>query len=1153
MDKYETKLRIEEIEKLKKRKKYKEAARLADTIEWNRIRSAATLYKVADLYKICQEYNKSRTLLEFAYERSPFAKPVLFALCEICLLCDDDNTATEYYREYCAQAPDEPGVYILRFKMVRKFGGGIAEQIEILETLKEKGRQEEWLYVLAALYEKDGQIEKCVEQCDEISIWFGPGPYVYKALELKMKYSNLTPEQQEIYSQKEIERARREAQKEAKKEARVNSDTGRMSGEKKRKTGKMPKSRDVEAEVRRRKRDEDYEEQQSQEDFHVKTINMSKYNTIDLQKELAADLQKYIGDEPSMINRVDLNSKEEESGYTGEYVSGEMPAYEEEAAVAETAPTRVLPSTQSLRAEQTVSSTQSLRAAQTAQSVQEISDAQDMDSEEVFFEDSTEDFNFQMDLPKSSEEENRRLQEFKEQYSKEMKGKVLPEGFGRLSDPSAPSSEVVSFTGDIVEEKVLEDGTVELIKHFEEGAEPEVVKVSKDRRTGQTGPIQTGTVRRRPRPEEVREQRPVRRRSDDPDYVDMLPASEEKQVSGQLNIQDILAGWEKQKKQMEATRQENFRKRTLENTGNLFADFDKEANSGLLATLENPALINSVTEQSLPEDFIKGVSVEDEKIGKKPVYLRKSDVEAVEEGLKVSSVIEAPEKEEIAVDEIPEVTYEDETVAESPAEEEVKEALVSEDLPDDETEEDIDEVIEEEIEEEFEEEISEEDEEAEEETVEEETAEPVAEEPKAAPAPVYSETVYEDEYEDEVLSEEELQDEEIVDPEAQKDNDKYFGSVTEQISGNIWDEVDNVVPTPVSSTEVVGSEPEDEPSATRMISRDEIEDSLTETSAPAEAAAATVATAAAVTAAAAVSEDASEEEDEAVPAEDDDNDENEGDQQQDLSKELKKYFDIYMYSKKMKAQIMDAAENATLAAYCGNLIVTSDSPESAEQFAKAFSRYLRSSDPNFTGKPAKISAQAVNHKDVNDIFEKATNGCVVISRAGRLTNNSVNKILSCLNQEARGVEVILYDTKNEIRKLLERGPVLERFFNCRVDIVALSTEMLAEYGRKYAMERGYSIDEMAMLAFSGRIAELKIGTHEVTITEVKEIVEDAIEHVNKPSLEKMIRTMSGTRYDENHRVILREKDFEYRSNKNRDEEEDEEEEKSAKKSKKEKK
>ena len=248
----------------------------------------------------------------------------------------------------------------------------------------------------------------------------------------------------------------------------------------------------------------------------------------------------------------------------------------------------------------------------------------------------------------------------------------------------------------------------------------------------------------------------------------------------------------------------------------------------------------------------------------------------------------------------------------------------------------------------------------------------------------------------------------------------------------------------------------------------------------------------------------------------------------DLSKDAKRFFSPFLYSKKMKQQIMDAVENISLAAYTGNLIITADSSESSAKLATIFYQYLKASDPNFTGKAAKIGAEKLNKKDMNEIFSKLAGGSLIVSHAGKMTNSTINAILQNLNQDARGVEVILHDTRPEIRRLLERAAVLERFFNCRVDIIAVSAEMLAEYGKKYAEEKGYSIDDLAMLAFSGRISELQIGTHMVSVDEVKEIVDGAIEHVNKPSLNKAFGTMTGKRFDEEHRVVLKEKDFDFR-------------------------
>ncbi|MBR6094455.1 MAG: tetratricopeptide repeat protein [Lachnospiraceae bacterium] len=980
MDKYESKLRIEEIEKLKKKKQYKEAARLADTIEWHRIKNAVTLYKVADLYKICRNYTECRNLLELAYERSPYAKNVIFALCDVCLEFGDFEAATEYYKEYVALAPKDPSVYILKYKMLKALEAGIDERIEILETLKRHDRIEEWEYELATLYHRAGMAEKCVEECDELILWFGEGSYVYKAMELKMLHEPLTPEQEMIYNRR-LERKERVR-------------TGN--------TGRIPKSQ-VKETPKEEVKTEPVREEEPEEDFHVKTINMGKFNTIDLQAELAANLKDYIGGEPSMVSRLPEEEPAEEvsvKSATGSFGD-------------------VRP-----------------------------------DAGEVFFEDATGELMSRNARKESPVSDNTRLREFKEQYKQDMKGRELPKSLGRLTGEEEGRFETMPVAGGVVEEKVLKDGTVELIKEFQE-VEPEVVVVGKDKVNGElsvkkskTGPMRV-----------IKTTGPMQYSEED-----LLPNPEEKQISGQINIQDIMAEWENIKRQKELKMQEGLRKKTLENTGNMFAEFDKEANSGLLATLENPALINSVTAQSTSEDFIKGVSLEDMKKGKTAARTPEKSEE-----LKIGKVIEAPP--------VPEETEEDpeEKMIRDILEEDEKEAAK---IPEttEETEEEAAETVEVQVSEEVEETF-------EEENYEEETEE-------APDEATVSESPAEESEEEETAqeeSEEEVPEEEAEEAAVEENTkEKYHGSVTQEISGNIWDEVDNVQENAGNTEEVE----EEESAATKVISREEIKEALKEEKEEAE--------------------------------------ESESGGNGDMSKEEKKIFAPFLYSKKMKQQIMETCECMTLAAYTGNVIITADGQESEVQLAKLFTKNLRSTDPNFTGGVAKIGAEKLNTKDVGDIFAKLVNGALIVTRAGKMTNSTINAVLQNLNQEARGVEVFLLDSKSEIRRLLERAPVLERFFNGRVDIIAMSPEMLAEYGRKYANDLGYEIDNMAMLAFSGRISELQIGTHLVSVEEVKELVQDAIDHADRKSVGKFTRTLTGKRYDDDHRVILREKDFEYR-------------------------
>ena len=199
MDKYEYKLRSEEIVKLIEEEKYAEAAGIADMIDWRRVKSITMLLKVAALYRVNRRNEDCRAVLQLAYDRYPTNRSVVYSLCEVSIELDDVVAAIEYYKEFVKLAPHDNGVLILRYRILEAQEASLEERIEILEELKRKDYQEEWLYELAYLYHRVGLATKCVEECDDIIIWFGDGPYVMKAMELKMLHTPLTPIQQKKY------------------------------------------------------------------------------------------------------------------------------------------------------------------------------------------------------------------------------------------------------------------------------------------------------------------------------------------------------------------------------------------------------------------------------------------------------------------------------------------------------------------------------------------------------------------------------------------------------------------------------------------------------------------------------------------------------------------------------------------------------------------------------------------------------------------------------------------------------------------------------------------------------------------------------------------------------------------------------------------
>lgn len=186
MDKYEYNLKIDQIKSLCSEENYLGAAEIADTINWNKIRNVNALVKAGEVYEKSERYSDARDVLLLAYDRSPIGRMIIYRLAEVAVKMADYDSANAYYNEFVEIAPHDTLRYVLKYAIRRGQGAGFDELIDILEEFKDQEYTEEWAYELAYLYHKSGKTEKCIDACDELILWFGDGPYVERALELKM-------------------------------------------------------------------------------------------------------------------------------------------------------------------------------------------------------------------------------------------------------------------------------------------------------------------------------------------------------------------------------------------------------------------------------------------------------------------------------------------------------------------------------------------------------------------------------------------------------------------------------------------------------------------------------------------------------------------------------------------------------------------------------------------------------------------------------------------------------------------------------------------------------------------------------------------------------------------------------------------------------
>ncbi|MCM1535507.1 MAG: hypothetical protein NC126_06255 [Clostridium sp.] len=520
MDKYEYKIKADEIKDLIAQGNYTQAAELADSIDWRRVKSVMMLCTISDLYKINRRYEDAKDLLLLAYERRPGGRTICYSLCELSLKTEDFVQAVEYYKEFISVAPKDPGRYILQYKIFEAQNVSLEERIEVLEELKKRDYREKWAYELAYLYHRIGLATRCVEECDEMVLWFGEGRYVVKALELKQLHQPLTPEQQEIYDHRFHEGQSSRSSAEDQEDVEFSEGMYAPNGDTRiYEAIRFPEEMPGETFAA-----EDFEEngeQDSDLDIQVKIMDMGRYNTINLQEELAASLREV--------------SEEEESSTSD-------------------------PFAQSLMRSMLESDTESLDMPE----IDEV-DEEDLEPEtahkniiqsEVFFGETIEMSEVQPALRAEA------------QASDAMSGASDKE----VSQISPAAEEKVDVTAETVMQQMQWENTRQVM-----AAQPprEMAEVLAQESDGQLSLVM-------------------------PEKPNI-----EKQITGQLRIEDILTEWERLKKESEEKSREEVRKHVLAQTGDMFTEFEASIRDGLLEKLEKDEGIERDTNFNIDEEVFK--------------------------------------------------------------------------------------------------------------------------------------------------------------------------------------------------------------------------------------------------------------------------------------------------------------------------------------------------------------------------------------------------------------------------------------------------------------------------------------------------------------------------------------------------------------------
>lgn len=877
MDKYEYKIRAEEIKTLISQKKYVDAAKVADTIDWTRVKSVMMLCTVSDLYKVNRRFEDAKLLLEMANERHPAGRMIIYSLCDLSIKMGEVVQAVEYYKDFTQIAPNDSGRYVLQYKLYEAQDVGLEERIAVLEELKKRDYREKWAYELAYLYHRVGLATKCVEECDELILWFGEGKYVMKAMELKMLHQPLSPAQQQKY------------------EAYMMRKQGLRVPEPEEKQDKNSEGR--------KKAEED--------DIHVKPMDVGKYNTINLQKELAKSMEELM-----------LNGRQP----AGDPVS--LQEYRDQMAGQENS-----------YADQSYD----IEAEDTGEMIPQEYDPAQYGEETYTYE----------DLPAAAGPEYPEAQ-----MQPEAAAALQPDYYAVQEEPAAA-----------VQEPVQESS---------ENLNPDLSNYLSQEYDGQIGLVV-------------------------PDGYQV-----ERQITGQMNIEDIMKEWEKMKLENEEKRRRQLQQRVMEQTDSLFRDFDKTARKGVLERLQKEERI-PVERRRPPENNV--ISAHTKIWAAEEVENAMKRTEGAAAAVTAAAVVSA------AAGVVPEAGMKELSGTAGRTAEEAAQPVpapaVSQPVP----------------------------------AVPE--AEPVYEEPSVPePVPAVSRTadpIPEEEPEDRQPAYIEEPEDAAYEPEPEMDED-------------------------------AGPEPEEDLENTQEMNARLEEERLEK-------------------------------------------------EIRSMSREEKQLFASFVPTRGAMKKLVRALDQLSLAAYTGNLIITGDPGSDTLNLAKNIVKDVRAKDHNFSGKLAKIEGDAFNKKDAGELVVKLAGGALVIDNAGEIDDEGAGRLMDALNQEQTGILVILIDTKRNIKKLISANPEMESFFNARFDIEALDNGTLVAYGCQYAKMQEYAIDELGRLALHTRIEDMQTSDHIVTVNDVRDIVDEAIDHANRKTPKHFMDVLLAKRYDDDDMIILHEGDF----------------------------
>ena len=1087
MDKYEYKQLSERMIELMQNEEYGEAKEIADSIDWRRVRNAMMLANVSDIYEKTGEYQKSYDILQIAYHRAEGSRKVLYRLSSLALKTGNVDEAIDFYDEFVQLAPKDPNRHILRYQILRAQRAPLEQQIEALEEFKKAEYIEEWAFELAKLYQEAGMTAECLEECDDLILWFSEGKYVYKAMELKMQYKPLTPSQQEKYNRR----------------------FEKNGGE----TEEIP---DLETYVAENKEPEDHLDEAATE--HAEAVS-----------------EEPVEDIPESIGQQD----------TGKEESSEKPVRKpEKKKIGDTM--RLDEALEQLlhrKPEVSAAEDEEPDISDLESVIGDIESVVDLDMvNQISQEKHTGDVPIGMKelIPGEVSEE-----------AADKKERIPVEITTDITEDDAEELNLEDLVAEELPEEVEEAEPVEEEAEEVEEAEPVEEEAEEVEEAEPIEETQTGTIEEElqkiadAEPAEPEEE--IFDMEEAEDFLEDSPAEDweddtesfEEADAEELSFEEILSDWDSEEAEalLEDAEEEVYDE-SVEETYEEEPDED-EAEDILEDAEEEPIeesaedVVEADAEEIYEEEPEDEVT-EDTPILSPDIQRLIDEIEGAvpaEESLPEEKEIEkAPEEphenmgevtESLRLDDLPEEDedlFEDEDFLESEDEEDEYESYEDDDSEEDEYESYEDDDSEEDEYESYEDDDSEEDEY---ESYEDDDSE---DEYTSYDEDEYEDEIYDDEYEDDDEAYyEESDDDELADDEEfyYEDEEEPDEEPDEEDAPDFEDEfkVD-----PKHSEEPDDREIPDEDdgidimSATTPLSRketakliatgktsplplDEISDALSMDTGFVVHGRYDLETQSGIGTRAG------------------------------LTEEQKKLFSYFVPVRGMSEQLVDVLEqdknctNRKGTSKTGNLLIIGDKGNGKTVLAVDVVKAIQKQRESRQGKVAIVTGESLNKKKIGDIFDKLYGGALIIEKAGKMNEKTVAKLNRAMERDTGELLIVLEEQRKPLDRLLSSNREFRRKFTSRLEVPIFINDELVTFGQTYAQENGYKIDEMGILALYSCIDSLQREDHSVTVAEVKEVMDKAIAHSQKASAKKLVKRVFGRNTDSSDRIILSERDF----------------------------